>query len=153
MTFTLLGGPLHNLGRRIGLVRHETNTVLLGLAIGWGLWLLIVVSALIEGVADRLFSMSVVGGHARLLLVVPLFFICESWVVPRMAAFVDTITRSGVVPPGARPALDAEVSRTRRWANWWWPEAVCLLVAIFLEVTGLRLQTYGATAGFDSSRT
>jgi hypothetical protein len=37
MTFTLLGGPLHNLGRRLGLVRHETNTVLLGLAIGWGL--------------------------------------------------------------------------------------------------------------------
>jgi hypothetical protein len=151
--FALLGGPLHQLGRRLGLVRRETNTVLLGVALGWGLWLLIVAMALMEGVAGRLFSMSVVGGHARLLLVIPLFFICESWVVPRMAAFVSTITRIGVVPPGERPALDAEVSRTRRWANWWWPEAICLLVAIMLQVGGLRLQTYGETGGYDSART
>lgn len=41
-SFSLLDGPLHELGRRLGLVRGETNTVLLGLAMGWGLWLLIV---------------------------------------------------------------------------------------------------------------
>jgi hypothetical protein len=97
--------------------------------------------------------MSVVGGHARLLLVIPLFFICESWVVPLMAAFVIVIRRTGVVPHGAWRALDAEVSRTRRWANWWWPEGICLLAAILLAITGLRLQTYGETAGFDSART
>ena len=59
--FSLLGGPLHKLSR-LGLVRSETNTVLLGIALGWGGWLLMVGVALVEGVADRLFSMSVVGG-------------------------------------------------------------------------------------------
>src|SRR5262245_14558136 len=113
--FSLFGGPLHRLGRRLGLVRDETNTVLLGIALGWGLWLLIAVVALVEGIADRLFAMSVVGGHARLLLVIPLFFIAESWVAPRMAAFVTTIARSGIVPPSELSALDAEVSRTARW--------------------------------------
>jgi hypothetical protein len=151
--FPLLGGPLQHLGRRLGLVRSETNTVLLGLALGWGLWLLIVTVALMEGVTDRLFSMSLVGGHARLLVIIPLFFICESWVVPRMAAFVASITRSGVVPADERPALDADVSRIRRWTNQWWPEAVCLLVAILLGVTGTRLQTYGESGGFDLART
>jgi hypothetical protein len=151
--FTLLGGPLHNLGLRLGLVRRETNTVLLGLALGWGLWLLFLMVALIEGRGDRFWDMSVIGAQTRLLVVIPLFFMCESWVVPRMAAFVGTIGRSGVVPPGAVPALDAEVARTRRVANWWWPEAICLVAAVLLEVTGWRLQTYGETGTFDSERT
>src|SRR5262245_1207531 len=112
--FSLLGGPLHQVARRLRLIRGDTNSVLLGLALGWGLWFLIAALALMEGVTDRMFSMSLVAGHARLLLVIPLFFICESWVVPRMTAFVGTIARSGVVPAGARTALAAEVSRTRR---------------------------------------
>jgi len=32
--FSLLGGPLHGLGCRLGLVRGGTNTVALGLALG-----------------------------------------------------------------------------------------------------------------------
>ena len=150
--FSLIGGPLHQLGRRLGLVRG-TNTVALGLVLGVGLWLVMVVLAVVEGITDRLFDMSVVAGHARLLLVIPLFFVCESWIGPRMTAFVATIVRTGVVPPAAKPALDAEVARTRRRVNAWWPEAVCLLAAIGLELTGLRLQTYGETAGYDSART
>ena len=150
--FSVLGGPLHHAGRRLGLVRGETNTIMLGLALGWGPWLLIVGLALIEGVADRMLSMALVAAHARLLLVIPLIFICESWVTPRMAACVGTITRSGVVSADDRPALDAEVSRTRRWANWWWPEVACLVVAVLLGVTGTRLQTYGESGAYDPAR-
>jgi hypothetical protein len=151
--FSLIGGPLHELSTRLGLVRSETNTVLVGFVLGWGLWLLVMAVAVMEGIPDRMFAISVVGGTVRLVVVVPLFFIGESWAFPRMAAFVGTIARNGVVPPGERPALDAEVALTKRWANRWWPEAVCLLVAIVLEVAGLRLQTYGETAGYDSERT
>ena len=150
--FSVLGGPLHHAGRRLGLVRGDTNTIMLGLALGWGPWLLIVGLALFEGVADRMLSMALVAAHARLLLVIPLIFICESWVTPRMAACVDTMTRSGVVSAEDRPVLDAEVSRTRRWANWWWPEAACLVVAVLLDVTGTRLQTYGESGTYDPAR-
>jgi hypothetical protein len=65
---------------------------------------------------------------------------------------VGAIARSGVVPPDDRPALDAEVSRTRRWANWWWPEVACLVLAVLLDVTGSRLQTYGQSATYDPAR-
>ena len=125
--FSVLGGPLHHAGRWLGLVRGETNTVLLGIALGWGPWLLILGLALIEGIADRMLSMALVAAHARLLLVIPLIFISESWVT-RMSACVATIARYGIVSPDDRPALDAEVSRTRRWANWWWPEVVCFVL-------------------------
>jgi hypothetical protein len=148
----LLGGPLHRIARRLGLVRGETNTVLLGLALGWGPWLLIASLALVEGITDRMFAMSLVAGHARLLLVIPLFFIGESWAMPRMTAFVETIVRTAVVPPVARPAIDAEVARTRQWVAWWWPEALFLLVAIILNVTGSQLQTYGESARYDPAR-
>jgi hypothetical protein len=151
--FSLLGGPLHQLGRRLGLVRDETNTVRLGLALGWGMYLMLGAITVMEGAEDRFFSMSLIGSHVRLLLAIPLFFMGESWVVPRMAAFVSTIRRSGVVPPGEQPALDAAVARTRRMANQWWPEAVCLLAAVLLEITGWRLQTYGETGTYDSART
>ena len=108
--------------------------------------------ALIEGVTDRMLSMALIAGHARLLLVIPLIFVGESWVTPRMAACVGTIARSGVVSPDDRPALDAEVSRTRRWANWWWPEVACLAIAVLLDVTGSRLQTYGESGAYDPAR-
>lgn len=149
----LLNGPLHRVGRRLGLVRGESNTVLIGLALGPGLWLVAVAVALIEGIGDRLFDMTLVGVHARLLLVIPLFFACESWVAPRMTAFVTTIVRTGVVPHAAQPTLDAEVSRINRWTNWWWPEALFLLAALVMEAAGWRLQTYGESAAADSSRT
>jgi hypothetical protein len=151
-SFSVLGGPLHRAGRRLGLVRGETNTVLLGLALGGGPWVLILGLALVEGIADRMLSMALVAAHARLLLVIPLIFISESWVTPRMAACVATIARYGIVSPDDRPALDAEVARTRRWANWWWPEAVCLVLAVLLDVTGSRLQTYGESSTYDPAR-
>jgi hypothetical protein len=151
-SFSLLGGPLHRAGRALGLVRGETNTVMLGLALGWGPWLLLLVLALIEGIPDRMLSMALVAGHARLLLVIPLIFISESWVAPRMAGCVSTIARYGIVSPDDRPALDAEVSRTHRWANWWWPEVVCLILAVVLDVTGSRLQTYGESGTYDPAR-
>jgi hypothetical protein len=90
---------------------------------------------------------------ARLLLVIPLLFVCESRVDPRMAGFVRSIVNRGIVPPDATAALDAEVSRSNRRANAWWPEAVWLLFAVALALTQTRLQIYGTTDVADLSRT
>jgi hypothetical protein len=150
--FSLLGGPLHKIGRRFGLVRG-TNTVRLGLALGVGLWLIVVILGLLGGRMDQLFELSVVGGHARLLLVIPLFFMCESWADPLMTGFVGTIASAGIVPPGARSSLNAEVTRANRRANAWWPEAVWLSVAVLVEVAGSGLGMYGTSGVYDPSRT
>ena len=119
--FSLLGGPLHRTGRRLGLVRGATNTVALGLALGLIPWIVMLALALIGGAGHLLFSLSVIGAHARLLLAIPLFFLCESMLAPRFAVFVDTIVRSEVVPAHVRAALDAEITRINRWTDYWLP--------------------------------
>jgi len=146
--FSLLGGPLHQLGRRLGLVRG-TNTTPLGLAIGVGLWLAIFALAAIEGLAGQLFSLKLIGIDARLLVVIPLFFVCETWVNPRMTSFVRAIVKSGVVPPSEVPSLNAAVTRIRRLKDAWWPDAVCLLVAVALAATTTALLTLGTSSDVD----
>jgi hypothetical protein len=133
--FSLLGGPLHRLGCRLGLVRDGTNTTALGLVLGAVPWIVLLVLALVEGFGRVLFSIQAIGGHVRLLVAIPLLFVCEAFIDPRFAAFVQGIVRSQVVPAIARPALESEIARIARWKDAWLPEAVLLLAAVLLGVT------------------
>ncbi|MDP2784787.1 MAG: hypothetical protein Q8O38_09390 [Sulfurimicrobium sp.] len=149
---SLLGGPLHRFGCRLGLVHGGTNTVALGLALGLIPWGVLVVLAVIESVGQQLFSLSAIGGHVRLLVLIPLFFLCESAVDPRVTAFVGTIVRSGVVPENALPALESAIARIVRWKDSWLPEAMCLLAAVLLSLIGTHMQLPGATATLEAGR-
>jgi len=151
--FSLLGGPLHRLGRRLGLVRGATNTTTMGVAIGVFLWFVLLALATIERVGHVAFSLALAGTHVRLLLVIPLCFLCESLVDPRMDAFVGTIARSGVVPEKALPALNSVILRTRRWKDSVWPDALCLLAAALWSMSGLHGALPGMSATFDPSHT
>jgi hypothetical protein len=132
--FSLLGGPLHRLGCRLGLVREGTNTIPLGLVLGPVPWLILVTVALVEGLGRVLFSVDAVGAHVRLLVAIPLFFVCEAFIDPRFAAFVREIVRSQVVPVTAHRALASEVTRIARWRDAWLPEACFVLAAVALEL-------------------
>ena len=151
-SFSLIGGPLHRMGCRLGLVRGGTDTVALGLALGLILWTVLAVLALTGGVAHRLFALTALGVHVRLLVVIPLFFLCETWLDPRLTTFVSTIARSGLVPRNALPALESEIASTGRWRNSWLPDVVCLVVAALLSIYGTHLQLPGASAAYDPSR-
>lgn len=150
--FSLLGGPLHRLGGRLGLVRGGTDTVPLGVALGAGAWGVMMALAAIEGVAQKLLSLSLVAGHVRLLVVIPLFFVCESAVDPRMTAFVRLIVQMGVVPAKAVPALELDIARVVRWKDSWLPDTLCLLAAGLLFLVAQHLQLTGATARLDPDR-
>lgn len=147
--FSLLGGPLHRLGRRLGLVRGATNTVALGLALAALLWTVLIVLALIDGVSDQAFSLSVIGAHARLLVAIPLFFMCEAWIAPMFAAFVREIVRAEVVPRTALPALQSEIARITRWKDAALPEVICLLAAVLLSLIAPQLHLAGLTTAYD----
>jgi hypothetical protein len=147
--FSLLGGPLHRLGVRVGLVRNGTNTVPLGLALGAFLWTVLLALAAIEGITPRLFSVSVIAGHIRLLVVIPLFFLCEAWVDPLMTGFVRGMVRKQIVTKSALPALSADIAHATRWKNSWFAEVLCLLAAILMSLVAQSLQLAGATAAHD----
>jgi hypothetical protein len=147
--FSLLGGPLHRLGCRLGLVRGGTNTVLLGLALGAFLWTVLLALTLVEGIGHQVLSLAVIGAHVRLLVAIPLFFVCEAWIDPRMTAFVREILRAEVVPTTAMPALESEIACIARWRDGWLPEAIWLLVAVLLSLLGAHLGLRGVTATYD----
>ena len=112
--FSLLGGPLHRPGARCALVRGATNTVKLGLALGWVPWLVLVLLALALG-ATKIFSLPVVAVHARLLLAVPLLFVAETALDAKFREFVTLLVRSGVAGEDALPKLKTAAGRLLRW--------------------------------------
>lgn len=148
---TLLGGPLHRLGCRLGLVRNGTNTFPLGLALGAFLWVVLAVLALVEGITDDVFSLSVIGVHVRLLVAIPLFFACEALIAPRATGFISTIVRSGVVPTSTLPALEAAIGRATRLISARFPEAVILLVALVPLMVVPQFSLPGTSAAHDPS--
>jgi hypothetical protein len=145
--FSLLGGPLYRLGCRLGLVRDGTNTVALGLVLGVFPWVVLVALALFEGLRHVLFSVDAIGAHVRLLVAIPLLFVCEAFIDPRFAAFVEDIVRSQVVPATARPVLDFEIARIARWRDAWLPEACLLLAAALSALTAPQQNLFAYLPG------
>lgn len=148
---SLVGGPLHDLGCRLGLVRAGTDTFPLGLALGAFLWAVLAVLAFAEGMSAQVFSLAVIGGHVRLLVAIPLFFACEALLAPRATSFVNTIVQSGVVPSAALPALEAAIARSARSIKAPLPEAVFLVVALLVSFAGPQLNLPGTSAAHDAS--
>ncbi len=144
--FSLLGGPLHRLGARLGLVRDGTNTIALGRALGWLPWLILVALTLLAGGTHKLFSLAAAPGHVRMLLAIPLFFLCETRFDLSAREFIRTVTRSEVVPKNALPRFESEIARTVRWKDSWLPDATSLLAALLLSLLGTGLGISGGTA-------
>lgn len=155
--FSLFGGPLQSIGRRLGLVRGSTNTLRLGVALGLLGWGVLVLLALLEGYSQKLFSLTAVGIHVRLLVVIPLFFLCETWEGPQMAEYARYIVRSGLVPEVSLPALAADIRRVGRLKDSWLVELLFVLAAFALPAieaitdlprgTGSWVSVLGATGG------
>jgi len=125
----------------------------LGLALGMGSWAVLAVLALIQGHGGRLFSLVVIAGHVRLLVAIPAYFVCETWVDPRLSTFVETIVRSGVVPRGTLPALDRETAHIHRLRDSWIPEALFLALTVTWSLVGGTPTLEGTAAVFDPSHT
>jgi hypothetical protein len=131
---SLFGGPLYRLGVRLGLVRARRGAFRLGLALGLLSWSVLIALAFLQGRGIKIFSLELIGGHVRLLVAIPLFFFCESFVVPRMGEFVQNIVDSGVVPGDEWPALARYVRRVNRLADSWLAEVLFLLLTFALPL-------------------
>jgi hypothetical protein len=137
-SLSLLGGPLHEAGKRLGLV-HGSNTIALGLAIGGGLWLILLLVAIETGNVGRAFSMASIAAHLRFLVVIPLMFICETWLDPQVASFIRSAVESGVIPPSQYPRLDHDISRLTRVRDSSLPDVLCVVAALPLVAAGTSI--------------
>jgi hypothetical protein len=138
--FSLFGGPLHKFAERLGLVKNRTNSFRLGLVLACFTWGVLFFLALMQGAIDRIFSMDLIAAHVRILVAIPLFFLCETWVAPRMADFVRNIVAAGVVPEAEHEDLVKNIRRVNLLKDHWLAESLFLL-AVFviplLEMIGL----------------
>jgi hypothetical protein len=149
--FSLLGGPLHQLGCRLGLVRSGTNTVRLGVALGLLAWGVLMALVLFEGFGPKVFSLRTVAVPVRFLIVTPLFFLCETWVVPQMAEFVRYIVRAGLVPEASLPALTLDIRRVGRMKDSWLAELLLLLAAVAVPLLETITNLPGGTSNWAST--
>jgi len=139
---SLLGGPLFMLGRRLRLVRGN-NTIRLGIAIGFSLWILLVVVAVATQNTARAFSLAAIATHLRLLAVIPLMFITETLLDPHVAIFVRVAIASGLIPSSEYPALEHDLTRLKRLKNSNWPDALAALASAPLIALGASVFQVG----------
>jgi hypothetical protein len=129
---SLLGGPLYRLGNRLGLIRERSDLTFFGLAFGLSLWIVLGFLTFIQGTSDQIFSLSVISAHVRLLVTIPLFFVCEGRLDPHLTRFVRTIVRARVVPNSALPLLETKIASIARWRESWIPETICFLAVVLM---------------------
>jgi hypothetical protein len=145
---SLLGGPLQRLGYRLGLVRHGTDTVWMGIALGLFIWGLLSLLRLLEGSGSEIFSLPTIRVPVRFLVAIPLFFLCETWVFPQMAEFTRFIVRSDLVPEASLPALASDIRRVGRMKDSWLAEVVFLLAAFAVPMMESTSILPGRTASW-----
>lgn len=150
--FTLLGGPFHRLGCRLGLVRDRSNTVRFGIAIAASLWLTGLLLAVIEGQAGRLLSVECLSAHTRLLVAIPLAFLCEAWFDPRATDFLVSLVRTRVIDESSERVLKAEIERLERWRDSWIPELGLLIVIVLVTLFGPRAYLAASFSTHELSR-
>jgi hypothetical protein len=148
--FSLLGGPLHRIGCRLGLIRGGTDSLPFGLAIAGFLWTVALVLTLIERTSAQFFSLAAIGGHVRLLVAIPLFFATEAGLDASMATFVHGLVRTKIVPKASLADLQSAIARSSRWRDSWLPEVVCLLLAVLQSSSALPLPYIPEFAGADT---
>lgn len=146
--FSLFGGPLHWLGCRLGLVRERANTVWLGIVLGLFAWSVLMLLAFLYGVGHEIFSLSLIGVHIRLLVAIPLFFLCETLVAPRMAEFINNLVKSGIVPEAELPILASDIRRINRIKDSWLAEIIFLIVVFMAPLIGTSDNMLGSTGSW-----
>jgi hypothetical protein len=144
--FTVFGGPLNKLGVQLGLVRDGTNSIRIGLVLGLLTWIILMFFTLLQGSMQKAFSLTFLAGHVRFLVVIPLFFVCETWVAPRMAEFVQNIINSGLVPESERPVFDLVIRRINKMKNFWLVEGLLFLIMFVLPHFGFNSGMSGKTS-------
>jgi len=132
--FSLLGGPLHKMGCRLGLIREGSSTLGLGIALGLFCWAILMALAGLEGLGWRVFSMATIGAHVRLLIAIPCLFLGESCAAPQMAEFTRYVVRSGVVPENSVPRLESNIRRAGQIKDSRLAEALLFVVAFALPL-------------------
>lgn len=145
------GGPAYRLMQRIGLIRGEDPSIrrriVAFLAI---MWIPLFVLAFWEGVAlgptPKESLLLDFAAFARFFIAVPLLFVAEVTIGPRVTAAGLHFVRAGLVRPEDYPAFAQAIRRLTRWRESLWAEIVLLVLALVGAWTLTAETVYGGDA-------
>jgi hypothetical protein len=145
------GGPAYRLMQRIGLIRGDSPSVgrrtVAFLAIAW---LPLIALSFWEGLAfgptPRESLMLDFATFARFLIAVPLLFIAELTIGPRIAAAGQQFLRAGLVKPTDHSAFERAVARLAYWRESLLAELILLALALVGAWTLTAETVYGGGA-------
>ena len=112
------GGPLHGLMRRVRIGGRPIGPVGFGVALALLTWLpllcLVVLERVGPGPGQPGSFFASINNHVRFLVAIPLMFLAEVWIDPRLRHFVQDLVGAGVVTDAETPALARAVRLTHR---------------------------------------
>lgn len=138
---SLMAGPIHDLGARLGL-----GATGLGLAVAGVLWAILVLLAAAAGGLDRLFALHFIAGHVRILVALPLILACESVAEAALGPFVRGMVASKIVRGASATALQRECDRFNCLTSSRLGEGLLLIVATLPSWIAVDIVPLGATA-------
>ena len=116
-SFSLVGGPINDLAVRGAARLGLRNNLHFGIALSMVLWIVLVLLAMVNGSANQLFSIGALPVHARLLVAIPLLFLCERLFDNAVRQTCRGLVRSGVVAGEVKAALDRDADRLSSLSN------------------------------------
>lgn len=146
------GGPAYRLMQRIGLIRGEdpslARRIVAFLVITWvPLLVLSCWEGLAVGPTHRESLLLDFAAFARFLVAVPLLFVAEVTIGPRVTAAGLHFVRAGLVTPDDYPAFEQAIRRLARWRDSLGAELVLIGIAVVGTWTFTTETVYGgATA-------
>jgi hypothetical protein len=143
--FTLMpGGPLDSGMLKVGLGKPGPRYVGLRMIIfSLVTWLPLLIFSMIQGLAvgnaakvPFLYDFS---GHARFLFALPLLFLAEMIIAPRVRTIIQHFRNQGIIPSADLPKFEAAINRAALQRDSRLPELIILILVVIVNVTGLRV--------------
>jgi hypothetical protein len=134
------GGPVYGLGRRMRAFGRPLGQPGLGVVLALVAWVPLMGFAALQSVASgpEVSFLASISTHVRFLVAIPLAFVGEMWIDPRLRQFVRGLVASRLVLPAEVPALDRAVRLTHRLRDSAAAEVVLVLLAVASVQLGVR---------------
>jgi hypothetical protein len=141
----LEGGPLYRIEKRVGLTKTRAPVIVRAALSAVLTWVPLLILSLIEGTAYghnvpvpflRDFS-----AYSRFLLAVPLFFLAEIVIGPRIGESAEHFVTSGVVVQKDFDTFDAAIENSLRLRDSVLVEVIILILSYIVTITAFRTLT------------
>jgi hypothetical protein len=136
------GGPVYGLTRRMRAFGRPLGQLGLGVVLALVAWVPLMGCTLVEGMGSghdvTVSFLASINTHVRFLVAIPLAFVGEVWIDPRLRQFVRGLVASHLVPLAEVPPLARAVRLTHRLRDSAAAEVVLAILAVTFVQLGVR---------------